>query len=398
MASCTEFNEHNYNEHNYKVTKFVYPGLSIAFMSQKILVSKLSYVSLVILLICSQNVFAQNWENPAEQYKDAYKEYLSATCPIPDNDIQHFVYFSRDRKKIIGHPLLKHARFAGAQIMYSWKELEPQQGEYDFSIVEQDLAYLKKYSKKLFVQLQDVTFYPKYKAVPNYLIADEYDGGVVAQYSSRGQPAGWVAQRWNAKVRARFAAFLMAFGEAFDGKIEGINLQETAIEIKEDSAPGFSEERYVEGLKANMFALKLAFPTSVTMQYANFIPGEWLPWDDKGYLRGIYEHGEEIGVGLGAPDLMVQRKAQLNHPLRLMHEGTYSVPLGIAIQDGNYTGKTGADADYNESSDSGVKGRRNLVPMLHAFAKDFLGVSYLFWVDQPPYFTEDVMPCFDVED
>ena len=72
------------------------------------------------------------------------------------------------------------------------------------------------------------------------------------------------------------------------------------------------------------------------MIYANFIPGEFLPWTDKGYLRSIYQYGEEIGVGLGGPDLMVTRKGQLNNPLALMHEGKYTVPLGIAIQDGIY--------------------------------------------------------------
>jgi hypothetical protein len=142
-----------------------------------------------------------------------------------------------------------------------------------------------------------------------------------------------------------------------------------------------------------MFALKKAFPKSTTMQYANFMPGEWLPWEDKGYLRSIYLYGQEIGVGLGGPDLMVQRKAQLNHTLTMMHEYEYTVPLGIAIQDGNYIGKTGADQDYNEHSDNGLYEHENIVPLLHAFAKEFLKVKYMFWVNQEPYFSEDVIPC-----
>ena len=143
-----------------------------------------------------------------------------------------------------------------------------------------------------------------------------------------------------------------------------------------------------------MLALKSAFPNSTTMIYANFMPGEWLPWEDKGYLKGIYQYGEEIGVGLGAPDLMVTRKGQLNNPLAIMHEGEYTVPIGIAIQDGNYIGKTGADADYNENQDRGNNARSNKVPLLHGFAKDFLKVNYMFWVNQEPYFEEDVLPCF----
>ena len=130
------------------------------------------------------------------------------------------------------------------------------------------------------------------------------------------------------------------------------------------------------------------------MIYANFLPGEWLPFNDKGYLKDIYRYGESIGVGLGGPDLMVTRKGQLNHALAQMHEGNFSVPLGIAIQDGNYIGKTGADSNYNSEKDQREMTRKNIVPMLHAFAKDFLKVDYMFWANQQPYFDEDVIGCF----
>lgn len=47
-----------------------------------------------------------------------------------------------------------------------------------------------------------------------------------------------------------------------------------------------------------------------------------------------------------------------------------------------------------EKDDDENKPRQNLVPLFHAFAKDFLRVSYIFWVNQEPYFKEDVLPCF----
>ena len=75
-----------------------------------------------------------------------------------------------------------------------------------------------------------------------------------------------------------------------------------------------------------------------------------------------------------------------------MREGKYTVPPGIAIQGGNYTGKTGADPDYNEDAEKGNKSRKNIVALLHAFAKDFLRVRYMLWVNQDPYLKEDVMP------
>lgn len=322
---------------------------------------------------------------PSERYKDAYKKYLDATCPIKKDSIQHFVYFARDRELIKDHPFLSHSMFKGAQIMYSWRQLEPEKGKYNFSVLQLDYKYLKKFKKKLFFTLQDVTFNASRKAVPDYILTSGYDGGATEQYNDDGRPGGWVSKRWNKKVRERFSQLLQALGRAFDGKIEGINLQETAIEVKDS---GFSELDYVTGIKENMLALKQAFPKSITMIYANFMPGEWLPGNDKGYLRSIYQYGEQIGVGLGGPDLMVKRKGQLNHTLAMMHESHYTVPLGIAIEDGNYIGETGdATEDKNKIHES-------IVPLLYAFAKDFLKVTYMFWANQEPYFKEDVLSCF----
>ena len=356
--------------------------MNLKFLTKSILLCLLASLGSIL--------HAQTGANPGNKYAEAYKEYMNAPSPIADDSIRHYVYFARDREALIDHPFLSHPAFEGAQIMYCWRVIEPKEGQYDFSAIAQDYDYLKKYGKKLFIQLQDATFSPRYKAVPDYLLTDFYDGGETQQCDDTGRQEGWVAKRWNKNVRERFALLLQALGKEFDGKIEGINLQETAIGINSKTHPGFSEQAYVAGLKENMLALKKAFPQSTTMIYANFVSGEWLPGDDKGYLRSIYLYGEQIGVGLGAPDLMVTRKGQLNHALTLMHEGHYSVPVGIAVQDGNYIGKTGADADADPNS----AGRKNIVPLLHAFAKDFLRVDYMFWANQTPYFEQDVLPCF----
>tara|TARA_B100000614_G_scaffold242094_1_gene243804 strand:- start:170 stop:1240 length:1071 start_codon:yes stop_codon:yes gene_type:complete len=341
---------------------------------------------LLLLLLPAGRGCAEDWENPSERYSDAYLEYVDAICPIPADGIHHYVFFARDRDAMRGHPFLSNGRFEGAQIMYSWRQLEPARDEYDFSVIVDDARYLAAHGKRLFVQLQDATFFDRYNAVPDYLLSPEFDGGAIQQRTDDGRTEGWVAKRWNPAVRERFARLLVAMGDELDGVIAGVNLQETAIGVTREYDPTFSPERYVEGLQANMRALGGAFSRSVTMQYANFVPGEWLPWEDNGYLRSIYSYGEEIGVGLGAPDLLVRRKGQLNHALAMMHEGAFTVPIGIAVQDGNYIGETGTNEIRTE--------RHSIVPMLHAFAHHFLGVSYMFWSYQEPYFSEDVIPCF----
>ncbi|NVK55722.1 MAG: hypothetical protein HWE26_08915 [Alteromonadaceae bacterium] len=341
------------------------------------------FTILMLFALCAR----AEWVNPSEQYTNEYKNHESAKCPVVKDNIKHFVYFARDREGIINHPLLQSEHFAGAQIMYPWAKLEPNEGEYDFAQIESDLKYLQAHNKTLFIQLQDATFTTAFKAVPNYLMNDRYANGVTQQFSDSGEAEGWVAKRWNKQVRAKFAELLYALGEQFDGRVAGINLQESAIGVSAKTSADFSEEGYVEALKANMSALKRGFKRSATIQYANFMPGEWLPWENKGYLKSIYEHGEQIGVGMGAPDLMPRRKGQLNHALAMMHEGEFSVPLSIAVQDGNYIGKTNSMELQSQ--------RKNLVPGLVSFAKHFLKVDYMFWTNQAPYFEQDVMTCFD---
>lgn len=352
-------------------------------------------IAFTFLVAVGQPTQAQNWDKPADQYIDAYLEYEGAACPIGSDDISHFVYFTRDRGRMRGHAFLDHDRFEGAQIMYAWRQLERAEGEYDFSVIRSDLEYLKARGKRLFIQLQDVSFSASYKPAPDYMLAPKYAGGLVP-YIANGETIGWISKRWNPQVRERFGTLLDALGEEFDGEIEGINLQETAIDVSKDLDEMFTPSGYAAGIEENMRRLKAAFPNSTTMQYANFMPGEWLPWEDEGYLRGIYETGEEIGVGLGTPDLIVKRRAQLNHPITMMHEGTFTAPLGIAVQDGNYVGSTGADEHFENRRTEEAEAN-SVVPMLHAFAKDFLKVDYMFWVDQKPYFQDQVLTCFAEE-
>jgi len=116
-----------------------------------------TYISILIVFsftLISTKIQGQNLENPAEKYSEAHKKYLNETCPIEENSIKHFVYFSKDREAIQNHPLLTIPQFSGAQIMYSWNQLEPKKDQYYFSLIIEDYEYLKSHGKKLFIQLQ----------------------------------------------------------------------------------------------------------------------------------------------------------------------------------------------------------------------------------------------------
>ena len=93
----------------------------------------MKFIILFTLSVLAGNTSAE-WKNPSERYVNSYKKFVDAKCPIPPDEIKHFVYFARDRKALHNHPFLHNSRFEGAQIMFLWAQLEACEGQYDFSI------------------------------------------------------------------------------------------------------------------------------------------------------------------------------------------------------------------------------------------------------------------------
>src|SRR4029078_10766451 len=255
---------------------------------------------------------------------------LVATSARAQKPLHHFVFFGGDRDAIKTDSLFLNTKSTeGAQIIYTWKFLERGKDGYDFSEVRQNLEFLRSHGKKLWIQLQDVSFGDQ-KNVPEYLLKDPvYHVGAEKTYSVRGdndelvKPSGWVARRWDPAVQERFAKLLTALGQEFDGEIEGINLPETSMEYGSTGKlfpPGFTNDIYRAAIKTNLAALKKAFPKSVAMQYANFMPGEWRPTDNKGYLEDVYNFATSIKAALGGPDLMPSRPGQMKSSYPLLRD------------------------------------------------------------------------------
>jgi hypothetical protein len=107
----------------------------------------------------------------------------SLVCPVANAaPVHHFIYFGLDRSGIAKEDFLSSAA-EGAQLKYTWRELEPGKGTYDFSAIRADLAYLRARNKKLFLQILDVSFDPSIVNVPSYIRSEpEYHGGAALQY------------------------------------------------------------------------------------------------------------------------------------------------------------------------------------------------------------------------
>ena len=308
------------------------------------------------------------------------------------NSLHHFVFFGMDREKLKAtKSFLETPAIEGAQVAYSWRQLEQGKDNYDFSIVREDLAFLNEHGKKLWIQIQDVMFSPQWKPVPEYLLRNpEYQGGVNRQYQYKpGDEAhavvvgGGVARRWDPVVRDRYQKLIIALGKEFDGRVAGINTEETAVDFGETGQlfpPGFTPELYRDAIIDNMKVLKRAFPKSIVIVYANFMPGEWRPTDDRGYLRAVYQSARDLRVGVGGPDLLPFKPGQMGSSYELIRESAGKVPVGIAVQDGN-------SAYINPKT-----GKRVTIAEQLGFATGYLRANYIFWGTEEPYYSNQVIP------
>lgn len=299
--------------------------------------------------------------------------------------VHHYVYFGMDREQLKNaKPFLETKEFEGAQVAYSWRQIEQGKDNYDFGLISEDLAFLNAHGKKLWIQFSDVTFIPKRINVPMYLLNDpKYNGGADKQYKSNDnndeQPMheGWMARRWDPAVQERLHKLFSALGKEFDGRIVGINLAESAGGFGRNGKlwpKGFTREIYRDAVIANMKALKRAFPKSIAMVYANFMPG------GRPHLEAVYKAARESNIAVGGPDLMPFRPFQRSNSYPLIRESAGKVPTGLAVQDGNYS-------DVNRET-----GKRADIAELLKYGSEELRLDYIFWCTEEPYYSNELIP------
>lgn len=312
------------------------------------------------------------------------------TPSAAQNSVSHFVFFGNDRDRIHEADFLANENIAGAQLKYSWRELEPEKDRYNLALIEKDFEFLASKGKKLFIQVQDVAFdTARAKPVPDYLIIDkQYHGGVNLQYTTTGKDeisgvAGYVARRWDNAVSERFSKLLSVLGSRFDGEIEGINLPETAVEFGNTGKlypSGFSPETYRNALIGYMVMLKRSFPRSTVIQYANFMPGEYPHRASKSHLDSLYKFAVSNKIGMGGPDILVYQQPHMNHSYKFLRQYADVIITGCAVQDGNYE-------VINPNTGSQVT-----VSDIYDFACQYLQVDYIFWGTQEPFYRDSVLP------
>lgn len=284
--------------------------------------------------------------------------------------------------------------FRGVQKCYAWKILEPAPGQYDFSAIQTDFAFLKEHGKQLVIQVQYKAFGKGARQTPEYLRGPEYGGGVYRARSGSFDPV-----LWNARVGERMDALFRALGRDFDREpgVEAVVLPETSpsadlVHSPQEGVEPYTTAIYVEALKERMTALKKAFPHTVVIQYANF-PQDMLP--------ELTDFMRDIGVGLGGPDVY-PRPSNLSDPqrgvYRLYPKMAGVVPLGAAVQSPDYSvAAWKRTAAFNRGED---RGRAEVTPEEEiaipvrdhlTLAQEKLKLNYLFWCGHPRTNFENVI-------
>ncbi|KAB8234222.1 hypothetical protein ETB97_001430 [Aspergillus alliaceus] len=274
--------------------------------------------------------------------------------------------------------LLDRPDISGVQTLYTWKSLEPQKDTYDFSAIHNDLNLTTSKGKHLWIQLQDRSFNIANDPVPSYLYHPIYNNGSVPQCDAPDCeenfiPGGWAAAHWNPFVRVRFQRLLDALAKDLDGKIYGLNLPETAIEVQmNNTQTNFTCEAYFRGELENAKHAAKAFRQSYVVQYVNFWPCGWA--NENQYLSDSFEFFGQNGIGVGGPDNIPYKKTLENNAYPFMDAYRNQVPISVvAVQEPDLKA-------VNPKTNRPFTKEEFVV-----FAEGRLGVDVIFWALSSPW-------------
>lgn len=254
------------------------------------------------------------------------------------------------------------ARVIGVSKPYFWKNLEKTKGVYDFTQIEKDLALMNSKGKKLIVQIMDKSFVPGEVAIPNYLVnssnpqySPEYRGG-----HTRNFQGGYTTKKWIPAVNARLQAFYAALGARFNGRVEAVQIQETATSLRGTLTPAdYSAAAYTAGTIANMRALKAAFRNTVVQQMFNGMP---TPEN----ISQVFAAARADGISISTVDTnpLDARQWDRYYKYFLPFSSGLNAPIGAMVVNANF--KIGT---INEIS----------AATMANFSINKLGANYIFW-------------------
>jgi hypothetical protein len=244
---------------------------------------------------------------------------------------------------------------------YTWRQLEPSLGVYDFSEIQSDLATAAGQGMHLIVMIEDKSFKME-RPTPAYLDS----------YTLLNKPGGYTVVRWSPYVVTRWKALVSALGNRFDSNqaFEGIATQETALGFTNTTldANGYTPEKYRDAYIDMLTHASNVLPTSRIFWFMNFFPRK------QDYIASVANAVVGRGVVMGGPDVAPDEWAIQNRVYPLYHQFEGRMPLFGQVEDMCYR-HVHADTSYPT--------KYWTMTELFRYARDNLVVNYMIWVRLP---------------
>ncbi len=271
-------------------------------------------------------------------------------------------------------------KFAGGQRIYTWRELEPAAGKYDFTALEADLACLRQQNQRLILEVWDNTFDGRTLPVPDYLMSPDYKGGIARPEKSSSVIR---TKRWVPAVMDRYLLLVEALGKRFDRDphFAGLIHTETAMENKGAGFEDFSGTDFHAQMRRLVVASRKAFPRTPVIVYGN-----WYPYRGPEGLADLSKCAQEVGVGWGGPDLL-PGKSIWGYDIIRANAG--QMPLGLSAQWDTYKGEFTANqlldfaikdmklnfafwGNFNRSRSGGLSFAKDVLPAVEAYGQSLV--------------------------
>ena len=294
----------------------------------------------------------------------------AASCPAPDKPLTeqqrkfhpgHYVAIGRAEVPG-GFGAVVSKGVVGVQLRYRWAELEPAEGQYEFSAVARDLETARKSGVQLVVLVEDKSFTDDLPT-PAYL---------QPKYTLRNHNRGYTAMRWDPYVSDRLAQLVARLGAQFDcdPNLEGVAFQETSPSLDDDAldASGYTPDKYRDALIGLLRSASASLPRSRVFWYMNFLPR------NQRYIGEIASAVVGTGVVMGGPDILPDNRALEKRVYPFYDQFRGRLKLFNSMQHNSFRHRHGGDGgggDYWSMED------------LFLYARDRLHVDYLFWDYHP---------------
>lgn len=263
----------------------------------------------------------------------------------------------------------------GVMKMYPWRELEPSQGNYDFSEIASDLQTLAGKGLQLVVMIEDKTFKNE-EPLPPYLSTN--------QYRRPARQGGYTAIRWSPFVINRLNALTTALGNRFNANpnFEGVAFQESAPSLDDVhlNQTGYTPEKYRDALIEILRHSGNAMPNARVFWFMNFLPQRMA------YMGDVLEATKNYGVVAGGPDVAPDDYSLTTHTYPILRSYIGEMPMFTQVEGMVYS---------HEHADPSYPTKYWTMPELFRYARDNLKVNYMFWVLFPNASPPDSYDFYD---